>query len=994
MRMTSIGRTLRFGLALSVLAFLPTPSWAADPPPVEAQTPPAPEVDGGIPGADGANPEADGGLNPDANQAATRAARSLLLQGKYSEALEAYQALPASEAIAKAIGAARCQESVGQTPEAAKRLEDAANAHPDSAELRSEIARLAFERGDLPGAQSAVDEALRLNPRESQARYFSAELKRVTGDVEGANAGYQWLVDRYNEADEFTSEEIGWIGKGAAQYARWNRLSKQFSFLVNELYPSALRIEPEFWPAHLEMGLLYLEKYNEQDALRELKAASKINPRAAEILAALARLALQGYQLEQASKLLDQAEQTNPRSLVARWYRADVFLADFRAQKAVETLEQARPWNPTSAETLGRLAAAYAVCDGLPATPLPIGQAGTRADRLIAEVVEANPHAGEFFLALAAGLDRSRKYPAAAHYYQEALTRAPRLIETRGELGLVLMRLGDEAGAQQALEASFEIDPFNVRVLNSLKVLEVLQGYAALETEHFAIRFDRGQDELLARYAARYLEREVYPSLTKQFGFQPEGRSLFEIFHRAKNSSGHSWFSARMVGLPYIGTVGACAGKMVALASPNDLPKKYNWARVLKHEFVHVLNLQQSNFNIPHWYTEALAVQSEGYPRPRIWDELLAQRVPKGELFDLDSINLGFIRPASSLDWQMAYCQAQLYAQYMLATYGEDALAKMLAAYTDNLDTRAALKRCFDVEQQAFEAGYREYLGKIAAGLTVGGASPADAPMTPAQIARAQAADPENPDLMARLAQVFMARKQYPKAREWANQALAKQPGHPLATLTLARVHLLVGEESEARALLEKIAAGESPSSEALQVLASLEIKAGKFEQALAWYERGAQRSPGDVEWMKAIARIHLKTGNEEKLAEILPRMAELDPDDFTIRKKLAQMALAKGDFAAASKWAARAIEIDVMDAEIHVFWGAALVGAGDPQGAIEEYQAAVQLAPADNAARFALASACALAGDKAQARAALDELLKRDPKYPGADLLLESLAK
>ena len=119
------------------------------------------------------------------------------------------------------------------------------------------------------------------------------------------------------------------------------------------------------------------------------------------------------------------------------------------------------------------------------------------------------------------------------------------------------MRLGDEAEAEKLLDESFEIDPFNVRVSNTLKVLDVLDGYATLETEHFIIKFDRGKDELLARYAAEYLEEEVYPALCKQFGFEPEGKSLFEIFNQAKNTGGHGWFSARMVGLPYIGTVGA-----------------------------------------------------------------------------------------------------------------------------------------------------------------------------------------------------------------------------------------------------------------------------------------------------------------------------------------------------------------------------------------------------------------------------------------------------
>ena len=152
------------------------------------------------------------------------------------------------------------------------------------------------------------------------------------------------------------------------------------------------------------------------------------------------------------------------------------------------------------------------------------------------------------------------------------------------------------------------------------KCWRLLDNLCHFETDRFrSWKFDRGQDELLARYASRYLEEEVYPELCQHFGFEPKGKSLFEIFNKARNTNGHGWFSARMVGLPYIGTVGACAGKMVALASPNDMPQKYNWARVLKHEFVHVLNLQQTDFNIPHWFTEALAVESEGYPRPQVW---------------------------------------------------------------------------------------------------------------------------------------------------------------------------------------------------------------------------------------------------------------------------------------------------------------------------------------------------------------------------------------
>src|SRR5205814_8902864 len=132
-----------------------------------------------------------------------------------------------------------------------------------------------------------------------------------------------------------------------------------------------------------------------------------------------------------------------------------------------------------------------------------------------------NPHCGEFFLAAAESFDRMRRYPLAAENLRLAHERMPQLISTRGKLGLVLMRLGEESEAARLLAESFAIDPFNVRVKNMLEVLDVLKTYAAIETEHFVIKFDRGQDELLARYASRYLEDDVFPRLTKLLGYTP-----------------------------------------------------------------------------------------------------------------------------------------------------------------------------------------------------------------------------------------------------------------------------------------------------------------------------------------------------------------------------------------------------------------------------------------------------------------------------------------
>ena len=170
-----------------------------------------------------------------------------------------------------------------------------------------------------------------------------------------------------------------------------------------------------------------------------------------------------------------------------------------------------------------------------------------------------------------------------------------------------------------------------------------------------------------------------------------------------------------MTGLPYLGTVAACSGRVVAMTSPGDktVAGKFNWARVLKHELVHVITLDQTKFNIPHWYTEGLAVHAEDTPRPASWTELLRRRVPKGELFTLDTINFGFTRPDSSDEWQMAYCQAELYVDYILDRHSPEALGKLLAAYADGLTTRQAIPRALGTSQEEFERGYVAYLQQL-----------------------------------------------------------------------------------------------------------------------------------------------------------------------------------------------------------------------------------------------------------------------------------------
>ena len=318
-----------------------------------------------------------------------------------------------------------------------------------------------------------------------------------------------------------------------------------------------------------------------------------------------------------------------------------------------------------------------------------------------------NPRPATFYAALGERLADRRKYHSAERAFLLAAAADPIRADAPIGLGMLYMQIGRETEAKSLFDAAFAADPFNVRADNMMKVLKHMASYTSIDSRHFSVLVDPTQDELLGKYMSRYLE-SIYAELTARFGYAPPGRTKIEIM---KN---HQWFSGRTIGLPFIPTVGACTGKVVALASPRATRMPFNWARVLKHEVVHVITLQQTEFNIPHWYTEALAVESEGFPRPQEWNKMLLERVPKrSKLLNLDTINLGFIRPNEPDDRQMAYCQAQLYARYMLKRFGDDALIKMLMAYRRGLTTDRAIDDCFHVEKADFEKGYLAYLDEV-----------------------------------------------------------------------------------------------------------------------------------------------------------------------------------------------------------------------------------------------------------------------------------------
>lgn len=915
-------------------------------------------------------------------------ARQLLQNGRYAEALEAYdQAAKAPgerspiDRARIALGRAECMASEGEIEQAIETLQTAIKDQPQNPDLHARLGELRFNQGDWKAAEAAAEAALKSNADHLAARWLQSRLLEARGDLDLALDSWKWFIDYYNVHHDAMLRDVDGlliVGQASERYyrakARGEELKQSLDDIMSELYEGAIKVDPLCWRAPWLEGQLFLAGYDESKAMPELTRALQINPLSAEVLVTLGQADLQGYKLAAGRAKAERALKINPHYAPAYVLLADLNISDERFEDAKEAARKAVAENPRDQNALARLSAACRLLVE------PVGAAAAEAVALA-----DNPRPATFYAALGERLSDRRKYHPAERAFLLAMKADPSRADAPIGLGMLYMQIGRETEARALFDAAFEADPFNVRAFNQMKVLKHMATYTPVASDHFSVLVEPKQDALLGKYMSRYLE-SIYPELSQRFGYAPPGLTQIEIM------TTHQWFSARTIGLPFVPTVGACTGTVVALASPRATNKPFNWARVLKHELVHVITLQQTGFNIPHWYTEALAVESEGFPRPQEWNKLLLARVPnRSKLLNLDTINLGFIRPKEPDDRQMAYCQAQLYAQYMLKRFGSDALIKMLDAYRRGLTTEHAVSDCFHVTKEDFEAQYLTFLDGVLKTIRT---RVDEEPEVKFSRLEAQLKEkPDDPDLNARMAYEHMARRDYKEARPLADRALKLQAHHPLASYVKARLLVSIGDEDAALELLRPALDPARPNERVVDLLGSLEMKAGNLDEAERLYELARKDDPFHSKWIANLARVHLRQKREEKFLGDLAMLADNDADDLAVRKALAEKHLAAGHVDQAQKWAGECLYIDVYDPECHLLLADAFAAGKTYDRALEEYQTTLELKPKKtDQIKVKLARALDGIGRRDEARRTLDELLKADPEHPEARALRKEL--
>lgn len=700
------------------------------------------------------------------------------------------------------------------------RVDEAIAAAQSSTDPRARelLVQLLVDSGRPDDALSAARELVKTHPESVVGRMLLGSILESTGDIEGAKAAYRWFVEPPQQfvaklsggVDPELAGAADWVAMGTA-LDRWATLTGAYQsnealhHLVYNVFVKAYdKIDRGYWPARVAAAEFALNHDDSKKAVDELEVAIDANPNDARTLELLGQVALSEFNFDDCDRASAQMRRSNPDSLRADLLEARSSLHQRRPLDAEPLIRRALRKEPRNTEALGLLAAFYA-----------LRLQDEQLSATLKQVDAINPHNATAYLEVAEQLGAMRQYPRAAAMYQVAIDRAPWFTSARNGLGLLYTQSGDEDLARATLEAAHSIDPFNLKTTNYLRLLDDLATFARRETQNFIVFYDAKLDPVIPDYFADYLE-SIHTDVCAYFKFSPTVKTYIEVFPT------HDAFSVRTTGSPWIGTVGASTGRVIALCAPRGGKQTlgtFNWAQVLRHEYTHTVTLGKTDNRIPHWMTEGLAVRQERAPLRWEWVPMLYDAVKNDTLFTIDGLTWGFVRPKKPSDRQLAYAQSAWVCQYIDEQWGHDVILQMLDLFRAGLAQEEVFPKLLGKDLDAFHEGFKQW--------------------TRAQVAT-WGYDEQTSQQYNQLreeAEKLVAAREFEKALPLWEQIAAIRPVDAMPQQRLAGLYL------------QKSINQPEKAAEHLKRLATVEIKDNRFAKRLARLYRDQQKWSDCRQW-------------------------------------------------------------------------------------------------------------------------------------------------
>jgi tetratricopeptide (TPR) repeat protein len=850
----------------------PVPDSTAPPTPAVVWQPPAPQPSPTAPSStqpSSTPPNTPPVPEPVAASVIDPAERALI-EGKFDEV----------DRLAAVAGATVDQQVMKARADAARGRYDAALALLTTLASQEPGGAAALERGFVLNTLGRRDEAV--------AQWETIVGGQAVGGAQGAHAGA--TADR-------TAGRLRSIARAFAALGQARR--------ANGLFQEATSIAPADPRGHTEWGELFLDKHNTKEAAELFAAALKVDDRWVPARLGLARAVAEDDPTA-ARAHVDRVLALAPDSIEAHLILAELALDERRLDDARTELTAALKVNASSLHALA-MQGALAFLEARP----------DELEALAARALAINPRFSDFYRVVGGRAAAHYRFEEAVALVRKGVALDPDSPRIQAELGMHLLRTGDEPAAREALERAFKADAYDVVTYNLLALLDTLDKFQSFPEGELLVKLHPEEAPVMRDYVVR-LSREALASLTKRYGFAPTGPILIEMFPR------HDDFAVRTLGLPgMIGALGVCFGRVVTLDSPRARPPgTFNWGATLWHELAHVITLQLSAQRLPRWLSEGTSVFEERRADPswgREGEHEFITAYAKGELIELAELNSGF---SSGRTIGLAYHQASLVVEHMVDKFGDAGLQRLIKAFGTGQPEAEALKSALGISIDELQTSFDQYIvGRFGEARTA----------------------------LQTIEEPFPSGTDEDAAAAIAAYA-DRHPGNYFVQIGAGRRLFEQGRLDDARRVLERAArlvpqtmGDESPR----MGLAELAVKQDDKPRAMRELELVLNEGHTAMEAARRLLTLAREAGDQVRLQRAAERISALDPFDASAHTELGRAALARQDTAQALRELELALRLGSADpAAAHADLAEAYLQAGQPDAVRRHAISALEIAP------------------------------------------------
>jgi tetratricopeptide (TPR) repeat protein len=504
------------------------------------------------------------------------------------------------------------------------------------------------------------------------------QLLRKHGHRAEAEACYQSLT----ESRDAGVRAEGFWGLGNFQQA-------------NNEFRTAIAQTPNNANYRVRWGRLLHERFNNNDAENLFKEALEIDPKNAPAYVGLAVVSADGFDskaLEWAGKALE----LDPKLVEAHELMATMFLEDSQPDKAVAQADEAIKISPDALDAMAIRAAVELVADRVP-------------DEWFAKIHQVNPVYGAGYELVAHHLVLNRRYKDAITYYRKAIELDPQLWSARSQLGISLMRLGQEDEPRKQLEMCYDNGYRDAATVNSLRLLDSYKNFVTFKDDNTIIRLNKKESDLLYPYVLEQAKLDI-AAYEKKYKMELPHPVQIELY------PDHEDFAVRTMGMPGLGALGVTFDDVVAMDSPSGRePGSFHWASTLRHEMSHVFILTATNFRVPRWFTEGLAVHEETEASPEWGDRMtpdIVVAMADKKLLPVADLDRGFIRPEYPAQVIVSYFQAGKICDYIKSRWGDDKLLQMVHSFAEQTTTADVIQKDLGMAPEEFDKEFMAWLNE------------------------------------------------------------------------------------------------------------------------------------------------------------------------------------------------------------------------------------------------------------------------------------------